>query len=181
MKPSRLLLAALIAASSLAAQATVIGNRGGDRNAADFIPLSTSDVSGGLLTDHDVAGLAVTPVGAVGTFLAGEAGDPATISFGAGAHIVSFLWGSPDSYNTLVVNEANGESQSFTAAQLRLTRDGYVHFVATDTLITSMSFESSSPAFEAANFVARPVPEPASAALLLAGVGLLAFLSRRRG
>ena len=47
--------------------------------------------------------------------------------------------------------------------------------------ITGLIFSSSRDAFEATNFsVTTPVPEPETYVLMLAGIGAVGFMSRRR-
>jgi hypothetical protein len=128
-----------------------------------------------------------------GTFLAAgpQAGTPATISFGSGIGYISFLWGSPDTYNMLTVTGTGGYSHTFTAAEVNigsLTGDqSYARYVGftgtTGTLITSLTFFNlpSIDAFEAANFsTVTPIPEPEVYALMLAGLGAMAFMASRR-
>ena len=135
-----------------------------------------------------------------GNFLAAgpTATQPATLTFTTPVPYISFLWGSPDMYNQLTVNYTGG-SQLFTAAGLGFAvTDGnqafsqYVEFMGTGgSLIQSLVFNNipSVDAFESANFSvapptpdqrAAPVPEPGTYALILAGLGVVGFLSRRR-
>ena len=89
------------------------------------------------------------------------AGSPATLTFsGAGVDYVSFLWGSPDLFNSLTVNSTGSAGQVFTA--------------------TSLVFSSSDNAFESANFSITPIPEPETYALMMAGLGAMGFVARRR-
>jgi hypothetical protein len=106
----------------------------------------------------------------------------ATMSFSGGAREVSFLWGSPDSYNVLEIN-----GSTFTNALLgtSLTGDRSVGVYLTikadagDT-INSLTFKSNSNAFEVDNFRVTAVPEPGTYALMLAGLGALGFMAKRR-
>lgn len=121
-------------------------------------------------------------------------GNTSTLTFTSPVDYVSFLWGSPDTYNLLTVNSASG-SQTFDtsgthagATSLSFSSDNgnqsfsqYVQFASTG--ITSLVFtnEPGIDAFETANFsVLAPVPEPETYALMLAGFGVLGWLSRRR-
>jgi PEP-CTERM motif len=98
-----------------------------------------------------------------------------------------FLWGSPDSYNTMrffegttvlpsltgsdVFNPANGDQGPLRGGQ-------YFNFLAgSGEVITKVEFQSSQNAFETdKNAVVAAVPEPATLGLLglgLAGIGLI--------
>ena len=98
---------------------------------------------------------------------------------------MSFLWGTPDSFNSVKVN-TNAGSQTFTAATLGLTPPsntnfaGYVNFRVSGgaTSISSVEFISPSPAFEIANV--SVVPEPGTAALLLGGLLAVGVVATRR-
>jgi len=120
--------------------------------------------------------------------------NTATLTFaGAGVSYISFLWGSPDTYNTLTVNSTGGGSQTFTAtgtgfgAAFPVTNGDQsfnqsVQFTALGaSLITSLVFTSTGDAFEVGRFtVQSPIPEPETYALILAGLGALGFIARRR-
>jgi hypothetical protein len=46
--------------------------------------------------------------------------------------------------------------------------------------ITSLVFSSTDNAFESANFSITPIPEPETYALMMAGLGVMGFVARRR-
>jgi hypothetical protein len=201
MKISKTLLAtATLLSMCGAAHAGVVGTEGG--GSGTFLSLSSAGLGGGSIAtlsggtiytaDQPFADI---PKGSLfgGAFLAAgrTAGAPATLTFtGGGLNFVSFLWGSPDTYNVLTVTGTGGYSHTFTAAELGLPGDGnqlmsdYVQFTATDgTKITSLSFDNNptNDAFESANFSITPsVPEPQTYALLLAGLGAVVFVAKRR-
>jgi hypothetical protein len=114
--------------------------------------------------------------------------NTSTLTFaGAGVSYISFLWGSPDTYNTLTVN-STGSSQVFTAAGLGFpftngdqSFNQSVQFTGlAGSLITSLVFSSTQDAFEVARFSITAVPEPETYAMMLAGLGLMGFVARRR-
>lgn len=135
-----------------------------------------------------------------GRFLAaGPAlGQPSLLTLNSPVSYISFLWGSPDLYNLLTVTSSNGTVQTFDtrgthagATNLNFAVSNgsqsfaqYVQFVAAaGTTISSLMFNNipSDNAFEVANFsITRAVPEPETYALMLAGLGALGFISRRR-
>jgi hypothetical protein len=195
--------AAALAALSIGAQASVTGGVA-NQNSTSFIDLSsTTDditVTGGQLYAANTNQL---PFAAIPTNLStstvaqGEwlgvgpgngASNDAVVSFGTPTSFVSFLWGSPDAYNALTVTTNIGSYVFQSSSLLGLVYDGnqdfasYVGFTAdAGEFIESLTFSSSSDAFEAANFsVTAPVPEPETYALMLAGLGVLGFLARRR-
>lgn len=197
--PSLIAAAAALAAGAASAQVT--GAIGGLDNSANFLALSSANVSGGALYSdaQNFPSTAARPqsttpsIVTVGNWLAAgpsnsnNGGGDATLTLAAGTTWVSFLWGSPDTYNTLTVN-TNAGSLSFTAAALGILPVGgsqsqanYVNFSVAGgaTAITSLVFSSpNTNAFEIANVTA--VPEPGSYALMVTGLAVLGFVGRRR-
>jgi PEP-CTERM motif len=209
MKFAKTLLASVaLAAVSFGAQAQVTGSLGG--GSGTFLLLSspalctmatpcsltgsvTASIVGGTILNSDQP-FADIPKGAIagGNFLsAGPTTTQAsTVTLSSGVDYISFLWGSPDTYNTLTVVTDAG-NVSFTAAGLGFSVTNgdqsfsqYVQFVADANVdIKGLIFSNlpSQDAFEVANFsVTAPVPEPETYALMLAGLGAVGFISRRR-
>lgn len=202
MKLLKTLLAASTLAAAVGAHAQVVGSLGAGSgsfltlSAAGLAGGSVATLSGGTVYAEDKP-FADIPAGSIlgGNFLAAgvTAGSTATLSFtGAGVAYVSFLWGSPDTYNLLTVNTTAG-SQVFTATSLGFSiSNGSQSFsqpvaftAVAGTRITGLTFTNSPgrDAFEVANFslgTVTPVPEPETAAMLLAGLLVVVHLKRRR-
>lgn len=184
MSVRSLLAAAALFAAPAAANAAAIGLTGTD-GALPILALTgaglpgTASLSGGTVYGATVLNVAAQPVGTSGNFLAAgpAAGNPATLSFLTPEAYVSFLYGSPDLYNTLTVATNLGPATVFTGAQLVALALGgasqYLQFQTTlpGEFITSISFNSTQNAFESSNYrVSRIVPGP------VAGVGILSLL-----
>ena len=208
MNFAKSLLAAAALAASFGASASLTGSLGG--GSGSFLALSgpasctigTPCTLGGnvatIVGGHTYAAnqtFADIPAGGSifgGNFLAAgpTSGEPSNLTFTNVVNYISFLWGSPDLYNLLTVRTSTG-NQDFSAAGLGFAVTNgnqsfsqYVQFVATgDTHIMGLTFNNvpAIDAFETANFsVVRAVPEPETYALMLAGLGALSFISRRR-
>lgn len=213
MNFTRIALASAIAFSSFSASALVVGTLGGGAGVFATLSSPTPGVpgSGGTLSgpvSATIAGGAVytadtnfaddvipgeTFLG-TGPFSGGFATpNTSTLTFTAPVSYISFLWGSPDAYNTLTVNSTGGGSQTFTATGTGFgtpfpvtngdqTFAQSVQFTGVGgSLITSLVFNSTQDAFEVGRFsVTAPIPEPETYALLMGGLGVLGFVARRR-
>ena len=122
-----------------------------------------------------------------------QAGGTSTFSIAPGFYLTSFSFylGSPDDFNKVTFNSANGGTQSFLGEAIwggspPGTGDrslGYrVYYDFGGAKVTSITFESSQDAFEfdglAGNVVA--VPEPGTWALMILGFGGAGAMLRRR-
>ncbi len=191
---------AAIAFFGTAAQAQVSGSMGG--GSGPFLTLSNAGLNGGsvatlsggnvLASDQPFADI---PAGGVfgGTFLAAgpTVSQPAILTFAVPVSYLSFLWGSPDTYNSLAITTNLGEIVNFTAGGMGFpvtngnqSFSQYVQFSATGgRTIASASFTNNpvQDAFEVANFSTTPaVPEPATWAMMLIGFGAIGAATRRR-
>ena len=99
-----------------------------------------------------------------------------TISFAAPVTSYTFLWGSPDTYNSLTdgfvtVNGSNFSSGTGNNAESTL-------YTFSDARgFSLLTFSTTGVAFEIA---VAPVPEPETYALFLAGLAAVGFMTRRR-
>ena len=208
LRKSLVITAAL--ATSAGVQAQVTGSLGS--GSSDFLSLSVSQpcapctlgpgvgiINGGSTWTSDLP-FAHMPAGGVfeNRFLAAGPTStvPSILNFITPVDHISFLWGSPETFNLLVVNYLVGVvagSASFTATSLNFAVTNgdqsfaqYVQFLAAaGTVITSLEFRSPENAFEVANFTLTPltitpVPEPETYALMLTGLGAIGFVARRR-
>ncbi len=181
-----------------AANAALIGSLGG--GSGPFLSLSSAGLNngavatltGGTVYNQDRP-FADIPAGAVfgNNFLAAgpTAGTPATLSFTSPVQYLSFLWGSPDTYNALTLTtnvrtyDFNVGSLNFASTSGDQSFSQYVQFAASaGETIRSVSFANlpDRDAFETANFSITAVPEPATWAMMLVGFGMVGAASRYR-
>ncbi|RYY05119.1 MAG: PEP-CTERM sorting domain-containing protein [Alphaproteobacteria bacterium] len=192
------LAATALCALPTVANAAVIGSTGG--GTGPFSTLTSAGLDGGAtatLTGGTVytadRPFADIPKDGIpgGTFLAAGvlAGQPAVLTFAQPISYLSFLWGSPDTYNVVTL-VSSATTYTFTAAGLGFavtngdqTFSQYAQFVASaGETIRSISF-SNTPArdaFEVTNFTVTAVPEPATWGMMLVGFGMVAGASRYR-
>ncbi|KQU55881.1 hypothetical protein ASG67_07175 [Sphingomonas sp. Leaf339] len=193
-----LLLAAAMGAVPATANAALVGSLG--RGTGPFLNLSSAGLDGGsvaTLTGGTVYNsdrpFADIPEGDVfgNNFLAAgpQAGQPATLTFTSPVSYLSFLWGSPDTYNRLqlVTNQStydfNVSNLGFSVTSGDQNFSQYVQFVGSlGETISSVSFTNTprQDAFETANFSVSAVPEPGTWALMLVGFGMVGAASRYR-
>lgn len=106
----------------------------------------------------------------------------ATYNFGSEQNSVSFVWGSPDSYNDLVISLISSAGVTIiNGTQVQgPVAIGQVFVTISDVVFDSLVFKSGQNAFEFANLSTTAVPLPAPFAFLLAALAGLGFVSRRR-
>jgi hypothetical protein len=134
----------------------------------------------------------LTPNGAAGNYLAagpsgGGIAGPVTLAFtDPSVTAFSFLWGSPDTFNSLTITTTTG-TYTFDTGLLGLDGSGNnadstnVEFIAqAGSDIKSVMFSSGQDAFEAANFAVSGVPEPATWAMMILGFLGIGFVGYRR-
>jgi hypothetical protein len=112
----------------------------------------------------------------------------ASVALGQVATSVGFYWGSPDTYNNLVeLLSGGGVVGQFTAADLALSSgvnstNANSIYVKLDSTVAfdSIRFTTGNIAFEVDNLAVTPVPEPGEWAMMLAGLGVVSLIARRR-
>ncbi|MDN3275917.1 PEP-CTERM sorting domain-containing protein [Frankia sp. RB7] len=157
---------------------------------ASGIP-GVATMTGGAVYNITHSGFAAEPEpGTVGYFLAAgpSNNNDAVLSFINPLSYLSFLWGSPDSYNLLTIT-TNEHTYTYSPSQALINPVNgnqdfaqYVQFQASGgEYITSATFGSgSSNAFEVANFSVTAVPEPATWAMMFLGFLGLGFMGYRK-
>lgn len=165
----------------------------------DFDALSPA--AGALTGDYKIetapgTGIAAAPAGTTpGTkFLTvpdSVSNGSATLKLGGNYKYVSFYWGSIDNYNTLELLDSGGNSlftirgdqlPAPTAAngnQAAPSSNRRVTFFSDSVDIAQLKLSSTNYAFEI-DTVAAAVPEPATWAMMIGGLGLVGFAARRR-
>lgn len=124
----------------------------------------------------------------VGTALDGSAytsisgNASATYTFSTLMSSVSFLWGSPDSYNDLdIILSGSGVTETINGLDIGSPFGSGAKYVTISDvgLFDSLTFRSTTNAFEFANLSVTPVPVPAAMPLLLVGLAGFGVMRRR--
>lgn len=154
--------------------------------------------TGGALFNFDTTsslpnGTSARPPGSTGNFWsigtspAAQQG-PGVVSFATPVSYFGFLWGSPDAYNHVSFYDGSHLLGSFDGSAIKVPPNGdqsyaryFNAFAGSGEVITNVTFTSGTNAFETDNhaFVSA-VPEPEIYAMMIAGLGMLGFVGRRR-
>jgi len=175
--------------------ATVTSNVQGEAGLAALASTSTflaggTTLSGAVTTFGSTPSVARSPFDvlpgfeSIGYFnvLGNGAANVATLTLASVRTSLSFLWGSPDTYNTVTLFNGS-DSFAVVLANLLLPNAPAVGSGATFVTISGFSFDrvefaTNLPAFELSNIAA--VPLPAGGLLLIGALGGLAALRRRK-
>jgi hypothetical protein len=176
----------------LGEKSTVLGAITTDFNASLSNPIG---YTGGGVKNGSVSGSwASPPADTSNYFTVGPSTTtPATVALGFLASYFGYYGGSPDTYNSISL--FNGESlvKTFTGTELAgfagVAADGnqsvgrYWNIFAQNSgeFFDTVQFASVDNAFETDNHaVLAAVPEPETYAMMLAGIGMMGFMVRRR-
>lgn len=148
-------------------------------------PLATTK-SGTVIENSatDATNVRLGPWGGTGVYTSVSRGF-ATYDFGSVLKTLSFVWGTPDTFNSVqfylggvlvdtVLGFGNGKNialPTVTISDIGAMGFDMVKFVSTKTAFEFSNITASTPA---------PIPVPAAGLMLLAGVGGLAALRRRK-
>lgn len=163
-------------------------------------PATTPPLSGGAIVTQPNTSAHAQPVGSTGFYysVGPTDGEPGTIDLTAfgDINVISFIWGSVDSYNTLQFIDALGNALvggTFIGNDIFNPANGNQTDPNTNPLVT-FTFTGADAsnvagirltsngqnAFETDNYAINPVPEPATWAMMLLGFGAIGFSMRRR-
>ena len=180
MKLHKTLIAAalvVLAAQANAAAPTFssMAAAAGNYAAPIFTTLTPADA---YVATNSVPFVRLAPLFDTGSFLVVNPTGSATINL-AGVKSFSFLWGSPDQSNAINIDgfTFTGLSLLGSLATSSNANTRWATFTS-DVGMNSFTMTTNQVAFEIA--VANPVPEPETYALMLGGLGALAFVARRR-
>ncbi|MFA9217626.1 MAG: PEP-CTERM sorting domain-containing protein [Sphingomonadaceae bacterium] len=206
MTISKTLLASALAALAFSAQAATPSIDFSAGTVSSFGGAITIDFDSGRPANYLGGGDLFTgssgeyaqPFGATGAYLS-QGTSPAsqtgtTNAMFDGLSYFGFYWGSPDTYNVVTVHTADNQVYTYSGTDL-VTAAGanapswgnrdtgiYVNIHANGALITQVDFASPTQnALETDNHAyVSAVPEPETYAMLLAGLGMVGWLRRRK-
>ena len=172
---------------------SVIGAVTQDFNSSLSLP---SGYTGAAVVNGSVGGQYASPPNDTSNYftVGGNAGSPGSLAIGYLANYFGFYGGSPDTYNSLELFNGSTSVLSLTGAQIAsaagVPPDGnqsvgyYFNIFAngTNEYFDRVVFISGAAAFETDNHavLAAPVPEPETYAMMLAGLGVMGLVARRR-
>ena len=181
MKFQKSLIGAALALLALQANASAptfssVAGSIGDYAAPIF---TTPNPSLAYVANDSVAAVRLLPFGDTNTYLVVSTGGSATINLG-GARSFSFLWGSPDATNMINIDDGYSFTGSSLLGGLANSSNANTRWATftSDVGMNNFTISTGQVAFEIA--VTNPVPEPETYALMLGGLGALAFVVRRR-
>ena len=156
----------------------------------------TPEYTGGAVCDTSPSGVSAQPFGSTGKYAtSGPTDGIGTLSLRSFGDIdlISFIWGSIDTYNTLEILDAAGTVfASFTGTSVIAMADGDQTDPATNRLVKltftgtdrgrvdALRFQSTQNAFEFDKVSVAAVPEPTTWMLMLIGMAGIGFSMRRK-
>jgi len=118
------------------------------------------------------------------TYTAIRDGGSASYEFQSDLTQISFLWGSVDSFNTILFKKDGVQVDYLTGNNVisggAPAASGFVQITILAALFDEIVFQSSGDSFEFANLNVSAVPLPAAFPLYAAGVLLLGWVGRKR-
>jgi hypothetical protein len=160
---------------------TLPANVGGARYAGGEL-FNMNNSNGG------INNMSARPAGSTGNYWSIQGGQVGTVTFAAPVSYYGFLWGSPDAlgWNSVTFYQDSAVLGTFGGTMVpggnAWSNARFFNVSTTGTSkITFIRFTASQNAFETDNHAfITAVPEPETYVMLLAGLGLLGLMARRR-
>jgi len=197
MLKTTLALAAALALSTAASALTVASSTNGpDSGVPTGQTLVTNfNTAAGLSGSYQLvtgssSGNYAAPLGDTSQYLAVLGGNTASLALSSPVRALSLYWGSIDDFNTISFYAGSTFLGSYTGNQIPAapangsqttpSNNRRVTFAFDGASVTRVDFSSSRNAFELDTLSATAVPEPATWAMLVAGMGLVGTSMRAR-